>query len=159
MTEEMNKKVDEILKKINPEEIKEIMSEMALALLTGQVPDMVDTYVRLSVPKPVYDIVNNLCRKLEINPEEVFSRMASEGFTNSLKSVTSLATEVIQEEEQEQVKGQEEALKTLAPGLDKIMGSFNQLNGLVQQLQTMQKVLENANLTDPTSTPGPGKNS
>ena len=135
----VEEKIKEAISSLNVQELFELMSGMVASVINGEEPEKTDLYIKFSVPTSIHDMVAKVCKKFDLNPEEVFSHMATDGFNSSIKGLTKMASSI--SEEHKEIK--KEPVKDLIPGMEKISESFAKLGSLTKQLTDMQKAFEN----------------
>jgi hypothetical protein len=160
---QVNEKVQKVLDTLSKEELKQTLSGLTNSLLSGTPVEYESVYIRFTLPKDIMALVVKACKPMDVNPEEVLSKMASDGFNKEIQKLSSFMSS-LDEEVKKPLKENQVKFETpktaVLPDVEKLMGGLGQLQSLAQQLQEMQKMVENGQLLGAEGLFGPGnKNS
>lgn len=134
-------------KTISNKQLESLFSNLTEGLLTNKNVETVTVTTQFEVPKGVYDFILTF-QEAGLNPNDVFSQMASAGFKSKLEQLTSFTTSLETEEKPKTEKSK--AIKTPEmPDFSKLMNGLGQIQQLATQLQELEKMV---NLSDDNNT-------
>lgn len=143
---DVNQKIADAMKEIDWTDVAFALSQMALKVVSGKEIERNDYYVRLSVPKEIADIIDMVAKKAELNPEELYSTMASQGFDYSMQAQLQNMQQEKKEAEQPKVNPQVnnpmEQLQSMGLDMGNIQKIFGRLGDLASNLENLQKDVE-----------------
>ena len=120
--------------KIDKKKLAEAMQGLVASMISGEAIGFTTVSIDLAIPDPIYSVIDEVCKATKANPNEVFSKMASDGITNTLQDLIGLPEETTAPSA-EQVKP--------PPALDgDLAKKFAEIQTFTSQLQNVAKMME-----------------
>jgi fructose-1,6-bisphosphatase/sedoheptulose 1,7-bisphosphatase-like protein len=156
---ETKEKIAEAMKQIDWTDVAFALSQMALKVVSGKEIERTKYTVELAVPKEVATIIDMVAKKAELDPEQIYSTMASQGFDHSmqaqLQSMKQEKQEVQQPKVTQPVENPLEQLQSMGLDMSKFQNIFGRLGDLASNLEDLQKNVESKvnDVSNPKDTP------
>lgn len=142
---------DNVLFELDLESIQRLMAAFTLDIFSGRTPEMTNQQVVIEIPKGISDVIVNIAERFEISPEQVFSKMASEGLNQYFKTqIAAVMTPQIAKQTKEDPMA---TLKAMGVNLDfsGLQAQMGQLQNLGSKFAEIQKALDDKGTTGTNS--------
>lgn len=144
-------KTDAAIKQLNVAKIDAALKGLVASIFTGEPLEEEKVTIELSVPRLIYDIVEEACENTGADINEVFSKMASGGLNDSLSLLVEDQAKIADEIDEEEAKVEKPTspLKGEAKDLAKELAGIQDFATKLKEISKMMETL-NASGDGPT---------
>ncbi len=134
----------ELLTEAQKTELVFILSQLAVAVMTGKKIEHITVQVPLTIPKAIYDLIETVAKEAEVEEtKDMIGKLASEGLNKMLQegTVAKQASPPPKQEPKEPSADFNDLAKQMGIDMSQFQGHFNKLGDFAKQLEDLSTTL------------------